>query len=333
VIIDLNKFVTEERPHWNALDEILARLEEDPGYRLDLDQARRFHYLYERASADLAKIATFSSELEIRRYLESLVARAYGEIHETRKRPHRFAPVEWFFQTFPRTFRRQINAFWLSLAVTLVGCAFGGAAIALDPAAKEALMPFSHLQGDPGERVAREEQAQEDRLSGRKATFSSFLMTHNTKVSILTLAMGITWGVGTVILLFYNGVILGAVSLDYILAGKTAFLVGWLLPHGAVEIPSILIAGQAGLLLGRTLIGRDDRQPLQLRLRGISRDLVTLITGVAVLLVWAGFIESFLSQYHEPVIPYSIKIGFGVVEITLLAVFLARSGRKEKNEN
>ena len=71
-------------------------------------------------------------------------------------------------------------------------------------------------------------------------------MTHNTQVSIFTLALGMTWGVGTIIMLFYNGVILGAVAVDYIHAGQTKFLLGWLMPHGVVEIPAILIAGQAG---------------------------------------------------------------------------------------
>ena len=56
-------------------------------------------------------------------------------------------------------------------------------------------------------------------------------MTHNIKVSIFTLALGMTWGIGTLIMLFYNGVILGAVALDYVLAGETTFLLGWLLPH------------------------------------------------------------------------------------------------------
>ena len=44
------------------------------------------------------------------------------------------------------------------------------------------------------------------------------------------------------------------------------------------------------------------------------------------LLVWAGFIEAFLSQYHEPVIPYAAKIAFGAVELILLSLFLAKSG-------
>ena len=44
--------------------------------------------------------------------------------------------------------------------------------------------------------------------------------------------------------------------------------------------------------------------------------------------MWAGFIEAFLSQYHEPIIPYEIKIAFGLVELALLCLFLSRSGRK-----
>ncbi len=56
---------------------------------------------------------------------------------------------------------------------------------------------------------------------------------------------------------------------------------------------------------------------------------MTLIFGVAILLVWAGFIEAFLSQYHEPVIPYSVKIAFGCVELALLVFFLGWSGRKK----
>jgi uncharacterized membrane protein SpoIIM required for sporulation len=41
-----------------------------------------------------------------------------------------------------------------------------------------------------------------------------------------------TYGVGTIISLFYNGIILGAVSWDYVTDGQTLFLLGWLLPHG-----------------------------------------------------------------------------------------------------
>jgi uncharacterized membrane protein SpoIIM required for sporulation len=334
MIIDLQRFVATERPHWTQLERLLDKLEEDPNLRMTLDELRQFHLLFERASADLARISTFSAEPATRCYLENLVARGYGEIHETRERQRRIRPLQWFFQTLPQTFRRHINAFYLSVAITLAGCAFGGFAIALDPESKPALMPFSHLLQDPAQRVAEEESATNDRLAGHKSSFSTYLMTHNIKVSIFTLAMGMTWGVGTIILLFYNGIMVGAIAVDYARAGQTKFLLGWLLPHGAIEIPAILIAGQAGLMLALALIGWGKRVPLRPRLREISQDLVTLIFGVGLLLVWAGFVEAFLSQYHEPVIPYMAKIAFGLVELILLFLFLSRSGlKRERNEN
>lgn len=328
MIIDLTRFIHEERPYWRALEEILDKLERDPERRLGIKGVKRFHYLYQRASADLAKIATFAVEPQTHSYLESLVAKAYAEIHETRDKPHRLSVLRWFFKTLPQTFRRHIAAFWLSVAVTAVGFAFGGMVVALDPGAKSVLMPFQHLQGSPSERVAHEENVQEDRLEGVKISGASWYMTHNTKVSILTMALGATYAIGTILMLFYNGIILGAVSIDYALAGETRFLLAWLLPHGVVEIPAILLAGQAGLLLGGTLIGRKKRVPLRARLRMVSGDLVTLILGVAIMLTWAGFIESFVSQYHEPVLPYSFKIGLGVIEFSLLVAFFWRSGRK-----
>jgi len=331
MIIDLQKFITEERPFWSELEGVLIKLEKRPELKLSLPQLARFHYLYQRASADLAKIKTFSAEPNTRTYLESMVARAFGEIHETRQNPYRLAPLRWFFATFPQTFRRHIQAFWICLAAMLAGGVFGGFVILADPDAKQVLLPFSHLHGNPSDRVAEEEAAPKDRLEGSKSSFSSYLMTHNTKVSIFTLALGMTWGVGTLIMLFYNGVILGAVALDYVLAGETTFLLGWLLPHGAIEIPAIILAGQAGLVLAGALIGRGKPAPLRGRLREISADLVTLIFGIAIMLAWAGIIEAFFSQYHEPVIPYGVKIGFGALELILLVMFLARAGRRTKS--
>ncbi len=327
MIIDLQRFIENERTCWSELETMLNRLEREPNLQMSLEQVRRFHHLYEQTAADLAKITTFAAEPQMRRYLENLVARAYGEIHETREKQRRFFPLQWFFHTLPQTFRRHVRAFYLSVAITLAGCAFGGFAIALDPGSKSVMMPFSHLQQDPAKRVADEENASHDRLAGNKTSFSAELMTHNTKVSIFTFALGMTWGVGTILMLFYNGVIVGAVAVDYIRAGQTKFLLGWLMPHGVIEIPAILIAGQAGLVLALALIGWGKRTPLRTRLREVTGDLTTLIFGAAVLLVWAGFIEAFLSQYHEPVIPYNAKIAFGAVELVLLSAFLSRSGK------
>jgi len=330
MIIDLSRFLAEERKYWTQLEERLDRVDRNPDQRMKLDELLKFHELYERASADLAKIETFSSEPEIRHYLERLVARAYSEIHETREKLERMNPWRWFVGTFPRTFRRHLGPFWLSVAITVAGCVFGGIAIRVDPEAKQVLMPFQGLKEDPSERVRREESAKQDKLAGNKSTFAAQLMTHNTQVAIFTMALGITWGAGTSISLFYNGVILGAVAVDYVYAGQSQFLMGWLLPHGAIEIPAILLGGQAGFLLASALIGWGSRKTRRQRLREVAPDLTTIIFGAGVLLVWAGIVESFLSQYHQPVIPYALKIAFGVTELVALTLFLARSGAAAK---
>ncbi len=255
--------------------------------------------------------------------------RAYAIIHAGRQEAVRFSFWCWFWGTFPRTFRRRWRHFALSLAIMLAGCLFGAGAIVLDPEAKAVLMPFEHLLMDPAERVAQEEERDKDALQGSKSRFSAFLMTHNTRVSIFVLALGMTWGMGTVLVLYANGVMLGAVAADYIWADQSLFLAGWLLPHGVVEIPAVLLAGQAGLLLAGAMIGRASAKPFGARLGEVVPDVVTLIGGVAVMLVWAGLVEAFFSQYHAPVIAYEVKIAFGFVELCLLVSFLRMAGRRD----
>ena len=332
MILDLPRFIATERPSWTELETFLDRLEAEIDHRLTLDEAQRLHFLYQKVSADLARIATFASEPELRSHLETLVGRAYSEIHETRDRGVRWNPVRWFLREFPAAFRRQAAAFTLSVAITLVGCVFGAFSVALDDEAKGAILPgqFAPHMGNPSKRVAREEHAKHDRLQGSHSTFAGQLMVNNIGVSIKAMALGMTWGIGTLIILFYNGVILGLVSVDYILDGQIVFLLGWLLPHGVIEIPAILIAGQGGFVLGGALIGYGDRRTIGERLRAVGGDVATLIGGVSVMLVWAGLIESFVSQHHQPVLPYWLKISFGIGEFIVLVALLGSAWRKKE---
>jgi uncharacterized membrane protein SpoIIM required for sporulation len=329
VIIDVPRFLIEEQKYWSELEEQLDRMEREPTAQLTLEQARRFHYLYQRACADLVKMQTSAHEPAVCAYLESLVARAYSEIYESRARivdgPKKILAA---FGAFPRAFRRHLQAFSLSFVLTLAGGMFAAGALYFDSAAKAVIMPFPQLQGSPKERVRQEEKGESNRLEGNRAGFSAFLMTHNIQVSVSTLSLGITGGIGTAIMVFYNGAVLGAVATDYIRAGEGVFLLGWLLPHGVIEIPAALIAAQGGFVLAGAWLGGNRRKSLVGRLRDVSRDLVILISGAAVLLVWAGLVEAFFSQYHEPTLPYSVKIAFGCVELLALAFYLFVVGRK-----
>lgn len=327
MIIDVPRFLMEERKYWNELESLLRRVEREPFANLSLEEVKRFHFLYQRACADLVKLQTSAHEPGVTRYLESLVGRGYGEIYHTARTDRKMQFVGWLTGTLPQTFRRQIRCFLLAACLTAVGAGFGAGAMVADPDSKAYLMPFPELSGDPSERVRMEETGNRSELEPMKARFSAYLMTHNIRVAFFTLSLGASWGVGTAIVLLQNGAGLGAVSADYILAGHLLFLLGWLLPHGAVEIPAILVAAQAGFVLAGALIGRARSKPLVARLRDVSVDLVTLIAGAALLLVWAGIVEAFFSQYHEPVLPYWAKIAFGFGELLLLCWYLFFVGR------
>jgi uncharacterized membrane protein SpoIIM required for sporulation len=75
------------------------------------------------------------------------------------------------------------------------------------------------------------------------------------------------------------------------------------------------------------LIGWGERRTRAERLREVAPDLLALAAGAGVLLVWAGLVEAFISQYHQPVLPYSVKIAFGLVESLALWFYLYRVGR------
>jgi len=98
---------------------------------------------------------------------------ALWELHETRERRRRIFPLKWFFQTLPQTFRRHIRAFWMSLAITARRLRVGGFALALDTAAKPALMPFSHLLQDPPN-VSQKKKGDPESAGGQKTSFSAF---------------------------------------------------------------------------------------------------------------------------------------------------------------
>ena len=124
MILDLPRFVTTERVYWNELQALLDRLRLEPNWRMSIPEIERLHYLYERCSADLVRLDTFATEPQLRAYVESLVSRAYAEIHETRARAGK---IRWgaLIGAFPRAFRRHLGAFRLAVGLTLAGCAFG----------------------------------------------------------------------------------------------------------------------------------------------------------------------------------------------------------------
>lgn len=329
MILDLERFQAQEQPTWSQLESLLTQLESQPDRLLKPAEAEQLQELYAQTAADLNRVTHGALAPELKRYLERLVARGYAELYYARPaRSDLWQPRRWLriFTAFPEAFRRQSRFFALAVLITLLGSAFGGLAVRFDPAAVDVLLPADYLR-DPRMRVGQEEKGQNRHLDSAQmeAAFSAELIKHNIEVSLLGAGLGVTFGVGTALLLFENGLLLGAVAVRYTQQGFGLFVTAWLLPHGAFEIPSILVAGQAGFYLARLLLRRrEDRD-----MRQSMREWLLLVAGMALMLVWAGLMEAFFSQHHAPVLPYGFKVAVGAAELVLLTLYLLFTGRKD----
>ena len=330
MILNLERFQAQARPRWTSLESLLDALESRPDRRLNSAEAQQLQELYGQAAADLNRVTHGALAPDLRQYIERLVARAYAELYYAPPaRSEIWQPRSWLriFTAFPEAFRRQSRYFALALLVTVLGCALGGLAVRYDPASVDVLLPADYLR-NPGERVHQEERGDGRRHTDSaqtEAAFSAELIRHNIQVSLLAAALGVTFGIGTGLLLFENGVLLGAVAVHYTRQGFGLFMTAWLLPHGVFEIPSILIAGQAGFYLARLLLHRrEDRN-----VRQSMREWLLLVAGLAMMLVWAGLMEAFFSQHHAPVLPYGFKVAVGAAELLLLTIYLLLIGSRK----
>ncbi len=321
---DVERFLREREKTWHELEGMLASVERAGTRSLGIDGARRFAKLYRQVSADLVRARTELVDASVQDYLNDLVARAYRQVYAgTGGSGTRV--LQFFALEFPALVRLEWRVVALSAALFWAGGAVGAAGMALDPGAAAVLIPEQHQATTPDERIAEEERAS-DHGSSDAAAFSSFLFTHNIQVSFLVFAMGITFGIGTVALMFYNGVPLGALAWQYHASGHGLFFWAWILPHGIPEISEIVIAGAAGLILARGLLrpGRRTRRDALVR---EARVAARLVVGGMPVLVLAGLIEGTISQMHAPLMPYWAKLAFAAAVAAGLFLWLARAGR------
>ena len=310
--MDLNQFLRERRPRWERLTALLDRIDRRGLRALEPREVGELFSLYRLVSSDLNLVQTRTGNPALLEYLEGLVGRAYANLAV----PREATPFRAWWQVlrhyFPATLRAQWRPLALAFLTTLAGVVLGFAATFVEPSNAEVFLPAEQLAETPRERVARleaEERSGQHQVAGlgEHAVFSSFLFTHNIRVTVLGFALGLTFGVGTVILLFYNGAMLGSLAALYLSDGVMTFFVAWIGPHGAIELPCVLFGCTAGLMLARAQYRRDAGSVLA-QVRHMRPALIDLLVGTATLLVLAGLIEGGFSQINEPTLPYSLKI-------------------------
>lgn len=161
---------------------------------------------------------------------------------------------------------------------------------------------------------------------------------NNIYVSFLVFVEGLLMGVGTVYGLFYNGVMLG--SFEYYFFSKG---LGWqsilvVFIHGTLEISAIVIAGAAGLVLGKSILFPKTLTRSQSIMQG-AKDGVKIIIGLLPVFLTAAFFEGFITRQTEMPLWASIfiltaSLMFIVWYFVAYPLYLQRkSGVLKKEEN
>lgn len=312
-----NRWIEQRKGSWSRLDTLTHQVESSGIGTLSGGELREFGLLYRQVAADLSAVRSDRASSTLEEYLNQLLSRAHNRIYSGRKSGIgsvvRFMTVE-----YPRIFRRLFPYVFTSLLVFLGGCALGTLLTLSRP-------EFMRLFLGPGmlQTIDRHQMWTHSLLS-MKPQASSAILTNNISVCFASFAGGIVGGFGTIYLLFSNGLQMGVISTACARAHMALDLFSFVAAHGALELPSIFIAGGAGLRLGAGLLfpgmlSRRDSLALG------AREAIRLLAGTVPLLVVAGMLEAFLSPSGAPV---GVKFAVGAVLLTGLGFWLVEGGRR-----
>jgi uncharacterized membrane protein SpoIIM required for sporulation len=249
-------------------------------------------------------------------YLNQLLARAHNRIYSGKKLEPRQI-LRFFAVEYPQLFRRLFPWVAAAFLIFLAGGALGALLTFSRPA-------FMRLFLNPAMVLSIEHhQMWTQSLVSVKPQASSWIMTNNISVCFITFAGGIAAGLGTLWLLFRNGMMLGVVGMACAQARMSLGLWSFVAAHGALELPSIFIAGGAGLRLAAGLLFPGIYARRDALKRGAVES-IRLLAGTVPLLMIAGTLEAFLSPSGAPV---TVKFLIGAVLFLALGLWLTYEPR------
>jgi len=320
-------FRAEREASWRELEALVLRLEKGGTRALAPHELARLPALYRAALSSLSVARAISLDRNVLEYLESLSGRAYLAVYGTRRRL-REALGDFFVRRFPRAVRA--HAWHVAIAASLMalGSVTGFALTASDAERFYAFVDPMYAQGrGPASSTAslREVLYGGKDAAGMLKTFAMFLFQHNARIGLMAFAVGFAGAVPAALLLFSNGLVMGAFGALYTGRGLGVDFFGWMLPHGVTELTAVALCGAAGMALGQALLfpGREERLAGLAR-RGREAGVVAL--GAVALFFVAALIEGIFRQLvHAVPVRYAVALGSAGV----LFAYLATSGREK----
>jgi len=278
--------------------------------------------LYRQIASDLATVREDPTSTTLSQYLNQLLGRAHNIIYMGRKSEKR-SIITFYRDTYPAIFRRTFSNTAAAFLLFLTGAVFGMLMSIADPSFAR------HLLGPNMTASIDQHKMWTESIVTIKPVASSQIMTNNISVSILTFALGITAGIGTVWMLLLNGVLIGVVGTACWQAGMSLSLWSFVAAHGVLELPAIFIAGGAGFGIARGLLFPGELPRGESLVRA-GKESAKLFFGTLPLLFVAGFIEGFISPSN---IPIPVKFGLAAALFFLLALYLRGARGKHEDED
>jgi uncharacterized membrane protein SpoIIM required for sporulation len=319
-------FRAEREADWARLEGILNRVEKRSPKVLDDDDLFALPVLYRATLSSLSVARATSLDRGLVEYLEGLSLRAYLYIYGIDRgigtRIADFFLIEW-----PAAIRALWIETWVSFLLMAAGAVAGYLLVAGDPSWFGSMVPGDLAQGRGPEASAA---ALKDVLYSKEGhdflgAFAAMLFTHNAQISLMCFALGFAFGVPTMMLIIYNGAMLGAFMHVYVAKGLGTELAAWLSIHGTTEMFAIVLAGAAGLRIG-TKIAFPGALSRMEAARVAGRTAATAMVGVVIMLGAAGLLEGIARQViSAPQIRFAI--GGGMLVLWLSYFYLLRLRR------
>ena len=291
-----DRFRLERESDWRRLEAIVTRMEKGGLRRVDDEDLLALPTLYRTAASSLSVARETSLDAATLAYLESLVQRAWFQVYGPRK-----GLAAWMREFLFGGWSRAVREIWLDVSIALFvmvsGAVVGWLLVAQDSEWFYRLVP-ADLAANRRPGASREElmetlgiQEGGEGLS----SFAAFLFSNNAGVCILAFALGFAFGIPSLMLLVQNMALLGAFVWLFASAGLGVEFAAWLSVHGTTEIFGILLAGAAGLHIGRSMAFPGERSVLAAASQSGRRAAVVMV-GVVIMMVVAAFLEAFPRQ-------------------------------------
>ncbi len=297
------EFRREREASWRELEALIERARTGGLRRLDAGDLHRLPVLYRGVLSSLSVARAISLDRNLISYLEALAARSYLLVYGS-KRNYATAVAEFFQTRFPAQVWRLRHGVGLAIVLMALGTLCGYTLTARDGDLFFSLVSEQMAQGRSplSSREELLEVLESGGESDRLSLFASFLFSHNARIGMLCFALGFAAGVPVALLLFANGLILGAFAAVHAQHGLGLEFWAWVLPHGVTELLAVCVCGGAGFALGHAVVfpGRFSRLT---NLARHGREAAVLVLGAVAMFFIAALLEGYFRQLVVHAVP------------------------------